>query len=126
MKGKKNVMADALSRRVHLLNLVKVQVKGFESLPDSYRDCLDFSCVLRALSNGPSRDHKDFLVVDGFLFFRSRLCIPRTSLRDVLTWECHAGGLVGHFGRDKTIATVEYQFYWPTLKRDIGNIVAQC
>ena len=125
-KGKENVIADALSRRVHLLNLVKVQVTGFESLPDSYSDCPDFGCVLLALSDGPSRDHKDFLLVDGFLFFRSRLCIPRTSLRDFLTWECHAGGLSGHFGRDKTIATVECQFYWPTLKRDVGNIVAQC
>ncbi|CAA6654819.1 unnamed protein product [Spirodela intermedia] len=81
---------------------------------------------VRALSDGPSRDHKDFLVVKGCLFFRSRLCIPCTSLRDFLTWECHAGGLSGHFSRDKTIAVVEHQFYWPTLKRDVGNIVAQC
>ncbi|CAA6666527.1 unnamed protein product [Spirodela intermedia] len=97
-------MADALSRQVHLLNLVKVQVIGFESLPDSYADCLDFGHVLRALSDGPSRDHKDFLVVNGCLFFRSRLCVPRTSLCDFFTWECHVGGLSGHFGRDKTIA----------------------
>ena len=51
--------------------------------------------------------------------------IPRTSLRDFLTWECLVGGLAGHFSRDKTIVAVEYKFYWPTLKRDVGNIVAQ-
>ncbi|CAA6674885.1 unnamed protein product [Spirodela intermedia] len=101
-----------LSRRVYLLNLVKVQVIGFESLPDSYADCPDFG--------------HDFLVVNGCLFFRSRLCVPRTSLRDFLTWECHTRGLFGHFSRNKTIVAVEYQFYWPTLKRDVGNIVAQC
>ncbi|CAA6670284.1 unnamed protein product [Spirodela intermedia] len=84
-------MADALSRRVNLLNLVK-----------------------------------DFLLVNGCLFFRRRLCVPHTSLRDFLTWECHAGGLLSHFGRNKTIAAIEYQFYWPTLKRDVGNIIAQC
>ncbi|CAA7401516.1 unnamed protein product [Spirodela intermedia] len=99
-------------RRVYLLNLVKVQVIGFESLPDSYADCPDFG--------------HDFLVVNGCLFFRSRLCVPRTSLRDFLTWECHTRGLFGHFSRNKTIVAVEYQFYWPTLKRDVGNIVAQC
>ncbi|CAA6658802.1 unnamed protein product [Spirodela intermedia] len=71
-------MADALSQRVHLLNLVKIQVIEFESLQDSYVDCSDF--------------------------------------------ECHVGGFSSHFGRDKTIATVEYQFYWPTLKRDVGKI----
>ena len=119
-------MADALSCGVHLLNIMKVQVTGFESLPHSYIDCPDFGRVLRALSDGPSRDHKDFLVVEGCLFFRSRLCVPHKSLRDFLTWECHASGLASHFGRDKTIVAVEYQFYWPTLKRDVGNIVSQC
>ncbi|CAA7399126.1 unnamed protein product [Spirodela intermedia] len=96
-KGKENMMVDALSRQVHLLNLVKVQVTRFESLLDSYADCPDFSHILR-----------DFLVANGCLFFRSRLCIPCTSLRDFLTWECHVGGLFGHFDCDKTIAVVEY------------------
>ena len=48
------------------------------------------------------------------------------SVRDFLLWEIHAGGLAGHFGRDKTIEEVERQFYWPTLKRDVAKIVSQC
>ena len=43
-----------------------------------------------------------------------------------LPWECHSGGLAGHYGRDKTITAVEHQFYWPSLNRDVRNIVAQC
>ena len=37
----------------------------------------------------------------------------------------HAGGLAaaGHFGRDKTIAEVERQFYWLGLKRGVAKIV---
>ena len=34
--------------------------------------------------------------------------------------------VAGHFGRDKTIALVEDRFYWPSLKKDVSRIVAQC
>ncbi|GKB23532.1 RNA-directed DNA polymerase [Tanacetum coccineum] len=32
------------------------------------------------------------------------LCIPLCTLREVIVLEGHAGGLAGHFGRDKTLA----------------------
>ncbi|GJY82760.1 putative CCCH-type zinc finger family protein [Tanacetum coccineum] len=34
----------------------------------------------------------------------ARLCIPLCSLREAIVLEGHAGGLAGHFGRDKTLA----------------------
>lgn len=34
-------------------------------------------------------------------------------------------GLLGHFGHDKTIEEVERQFYWPSLKRDVANLIGQ-
>ena len=52
--------------------------------------------------------------------------LPQTSFRDLLIWEMDAGSLAGHFGRDKTIALVEDRFYWPSLKKDVARIVAQC
>ena len=41
----------------------------------------------------------------------TKLCIPWTSFRDLIIWEMHACGLVGHFGRDKSISLVEDRFY---------------
>ena len=32
----------------------------------------------------------------------------------------------GHFGRDKTIALVEYRFFWPSLKKDVWKVIKQC
>ena len=125
-KGKDNVVADALSRRVYLLTLVRVQVTRFESLKDSYPTCPNFGPIVHALELGTSHEHRDYLLTEGYLFFRNRMCIPSTTLQDQLTWECHLGGLTDHFGRDKTITAVEHQFYWPSLKHDVGNIVAQC
>ena len=68
----------------------------------------------------------DYTLQDGYLFKANKLCIPRSSVRDFLVWEIHAGGLANHFGRDKTIEEVERQFYWPSLKRGVANIVGQC
>ena len=68
----------------------------------------------------------DYTLKDGYLFKAKKLCIPRSSVGDFLVWEIHAGGHVGHFGRDKTIKEVECQFYWPNLKRGVAKIVGQC
>jgi len=55
-----------------------------------------------------------------------RVMISRTYLRDYLVWELHAGGLVGHFGRKKTVDAVKRLFYWPRLKSDIAKLTGRC
>ena len=75
---------------------------------------------------GPSTEFSEYVLRDGYLFKGNRLFVPKTSLRDFLIWEIHAGGLAGHFGRNKTILAVEDQFYWPSLKKNIVQVVAQC
>ncbi|GKA13326.1 RNA-directed DNA polymerase, partial [Tanacetum coccineum] len=40
--------------------------------------------------------------------------------------EGHAGGLAGHFGRDKTLALLREQFYWPNMERDVNRLLERC
>uniref|UniRef100_A0A2N9GME3 Reverse transcriptase n=1 Tax=Fagus sylvatica TaxID=28930 RepID=A0A2N9GME3_FAGSY len=124
--GIENKAADALSRRLSLLSIMSVEVTGFERLKEDYDSCPDFGELYSNLRSTPHPTQDDYFLQNGYLFKANRLCIPRTSIRDFLVWEIHAGGLAGHFGRDKTIEEVERQFYWPSLKRDVAKIVGQC
>ncbi|XP_052621730.1 uncharacterized protein LOC128127310 [Lactuca sativa] len=63
---------------------------------------------------------------NGFLFKESRLCIPKSSLRELLVREAHSGGLMGHFGIAKTLSTLQEHFFWPKMKVDVGRICNNC
>ncbi|KAK8916635.1 hypothetical protein KSP39_PZI023109 [Platanthera zijinensis] len=105
---------------------ISARVEGFERVRFYYTECLDFGEIYSGLSRDPLKPRKDFIISEGYLFYGSRLCVPQTSLWDFLAWDLHAGGAVGHFGRDKTIALVENRFLWPGLKRDVTRVVCHC
>uniref|UniRef100_A0A2N9G5D8 Protein kinase domain-containing protein n=1 Tax=Fagus sylvatica TaxID=28930 RepID=A0A2N9G5D8_FAGSY len=121
--GKLNQVADALSRRHSLLSTMEVQVLGFEVLKELYKNDLDFGNVWENCSKD-SFNH--FLVQEGFLFKNNRLCIPQCSLRRAIIQEVHGGGLAGHFGRDKTLALMQENFFWPKLTHDVECFVKSC
>ena len=81
---------------------------GFERIKSEYKSCPDFGEIVYVLKEEAI---EGFLHQDGYLFRFLMLCIPRTSLRDYLIWELHAGCLAGHFGRENTIDAVESLFY---------------
>ena len=109
---------DALSQLTITRHHMSAHVIGFDRLKNEYFACPDFGIIYNEVSNGNSQEYMVFLVENGYLFKVTKLCIPWTSFRDLLIWEMHAGGLAGHFGRDKTIALVDDRFYWPCLKKD--------
>ena len=124
--GIENKVANALSRLTVTLHHMSAHVIWFDRLKNEYSACPDFGIIYDEVSNGNRYEYVNFLVENGYLFKVTKLCIPRTSFRDLLIWEMHASGLVGHFGRDKNIALVEDRFYWSSLKNDVTRIVAQC
>ena len=105
------MVVDTLSRRLAILVAISTEVIGFERLKDDYETCLYFRDIYTALRDGLFREQDDYFLQNRFLFRANKLCVPQTSMRDFIVWEVHAGGLPGHFGKNKTIAQVEEQFY---------------
>ena len=77
-------MVDALSRRPHLLHITSVTVTEFDSMKNEYSDDEDFGKLWNELSSPDAQHQEDYMLRDGFLFFKSRLCIPRGSFREFL------------------------------------------
>ncbi|GKA31233.1 RNA-directed DNA polymerase [Tanacetum coccineum] len=121
--GSNNQVADVLSRRHSLITTMQIRVQGFDSFRGFYCDDPDFREIWSKCDNGP---FQQFSKLDGYLFKGARLCIPLCSLREAIVLEGHAGGLVGHFGRDKTLALLCEQFYWPKMESDVNRLLERC
>ncbi|XP_074303014.1 uncharacterized protein LOC141637434 [Silene latifolia] len=119
-RGKSNVVADALSRRYSLLNVLDVRLLGFEALKDCYEHDPDFGETFEIRK---SRNHDEFIIPDGFLFKGNRLYVPKLPTRELLIREAHEGGLGGHFGVNTTVDILKEHFHWPQLQRVMQDVI---
>ncbi|KAA0048153.1 reverse transcriptase [Cucumis melo var. makuwa] len=69
---------------------------------------------------------QDYIVFDGMLFRKGKLCIPKCSMRELLVKEAHGGGLMGHFGEFKTYSMLCEHFYWLKMRKDVNKVCKQC
>jgi hypothetical protein len=106
-QGKENIVADALSRRYVLLHTMNTRLLGFEYVKELYDNDSDFAEIYNAC--GHSAFGK-FYLMDGYLFKENKLCVPASSLCELLVREAHGGGLMGHFGVTKTLDVLHEHF----------------
>ena len=123
--GRENLVADALSRRLHTLQISQASITGFDRLPLIYKDFPDFRQLWEEVTRAKA-PHPDYRIDAGLLFYHDCLCIPAGSTRNFLIWELHGGGLAGHFGITKTLLALESRYFWPHLRRDTRRLVSQC
>ncbi|XP_071918778.1 uncharacterized protein [Coffea arabica] len=106
--GKTNVVADALSHRHSLLAVLDAKLLGFEMLKEIYAHDHDFGEVYASCLKSP---HGKYFFHNGFLLYVDKLCVPNSSIRDLLIRETHSGGLMGHFGIVKILTMLQEHFY---------------
>lgn len=111
--GVENRDTDALSRKSLLLQNLTMDIPCFADLPATYRVDPDFGPVYLQLTDESRPTNINFSIHDGYLFKGTRLCLPRSSLREFVIAELHSRGLANHFGWDKTLILVEDRLFWP-------------
>ena len=119
IKGKENVVADALSRICTFVTKLELNVIGFENIKDLYAHDPTFAIPYAKCLTHTSWER--YYIKDDYLMRANKLCIPESSFRLLLLQEAHGGGLMGHFGREKTFATLSKNYLWPNMFCNISR-----
>ena len=107
-----------------LLPELELDAIGFEHIKDLYAHDPTFAIPYAKCLTHTSWDR--YYIKDGYLIRANKLCIPESSLRLLLLQESHGGGLMGHFGCDKTFATLCKNYFWPKMFRDVNRFTNRC
>lgn len=132
LKGKSNVVADAISR------FPIVQILEVAALLDFIQPTGDawYENLLNDVKLGSARSRR-YKQVNGKLLYdpsingrrlsnyKWKLVVPKSS-RDSVLSECHDDPKSAHFGVQKTIDRVMDRYYWPGLSRDVREYVKKC
>ena len=101
-------MADALPRKYTLVSTLNAKLLGFEYVKELYVNDDDFTSVFGACEKAA---FGKFYRLDGYLFRENRLCVPNSSMCELLVREAHGGGFMGHFGVRKTLNVLHEHFF---------------
>jgi len=94
-QGKENIAADVLSRRYAFVSTLNAKLLEFDYVKELCANDDDFASVYGACEKAGFRK---FYRLDGYLFKENRLCVPNSSMSELLVREAHGGGLMGPFG----------------------------
>ncbi|KAI3819778.1 hypothetical protein L1987_13628 [Smallanthus sonchifolius] len=124
--GKANVVADALSRKNHvMLHCARIQtyiqIRILEAQHVSVTEgnmYEEMSCGVELLLESKP---------NGLLYYLNRIWVPdRDDLRTFLMNEAHKTRYSIHPGADKMYQDLRQQYWWPGMKKDIAHYVTKC
>ncbi|RDX96922.1 hypothetical protein CR513_20350, partial [Mucuna pruriens] len=122
-QGKMNIFANALLRRDALISMHETSLLDLECFKEMYESDLDFGEAFALCANSTN---DIYFWHDEFLFKEKRLCVPRSSIRELLVNDAHEGSLMSHFGELETYKVLIEHFFWPYMKKDIHHICERC
>jgi hypothetical protein len=98
VKGKNNVVADALSRRPSNYAMIDVYIDSKDHLVMEYSEN-QFACQVM---DGQIQDD-NFRVIDGLIYYKGRIfLVPESAFKAKVLQACHDSPMAGHQGIGKT------------------------
>jgi hypothetical protein len=122
VKGKNNVVVDALSRVPSTLSLMEISADWKALLLVEYSKN-KFSCEIL---DGRTQDDR-YRVIDDIIYYKDRIyLVPESQLKDKIMHATHNSPLAGHPGYLKTYRKIRERFTWKGLKTDVLRFVREC
>ncbi|KAI3821253.1 hypothetical protein L1987_08816 [Smallanthus sonchifolius] len=124
--GKANVVADALSRKEHvILQSVKIHSDIQVRILEAQHVSVTEGNMYEEMSCGAEFQLET--KTNGLLYFLNRIWVPdHNDLRAFIMTESHKSRYSIHPGADKMYQNLRPQYWWPGMKKDIALFVAKC
>ena len=132
VKGKENVVADALSRRL-LANAISCignslidEIKMHYANDDFFKFPFE-SLFKETRSVDEIENFKSFDLKDEILYYNGRVCVPKSGEHRLnIMNDLHDIPIAGHPGFQKTYISVKRRYYWPGMKKNIKEYLTRC
>ncbi len=137
---KANTVVDALSRNIPVAAMTQISNFSLSELRTAQRQDTLWSHVIYALESGDDSSLSKLPIpFSGFSLQDDVLCRTVTISKDVVTQLVIPVALVdvvlqllhdtpsaGHPGYDRTLASAQRKYYWPTMCIDVEKHISQC
>ena len=140
--GKANVVADALCRKsLQMLRALNAHLSLLDDgvivvelipKPDLLNRVLeaqknDEKIAVIINQNRVGKEIEFTAKVDGFLYYRDRVCVPNDDeLKKFILKEAHNGSFAMHPASTKIYKDLKTSYWWSGMKRDVSEFVTKC